>query len=287
MTGSPRYGTGWRSTTNRPHRPSNVTGGGNGTTRIQPRECRESTVSAHSKAYENGYSRRSIASEVFPRGVSKRFPCSCGPDRRAGVQGAGRGPVHRPHATAACEATDQARPSSLVRHELPPLGDDGTLAVRFPSGTVGYVMIDQDGFRPNVGIIVHNDAGRVIWARRVGQDAWQFPQGGIKAHESPVGRLVSRAQGRARPVPNPCRADRSDPRLASLSASPAIHSAQTRHRLYWTESSDGFSCACSATKMPYRSTQVNVRSSTIGNGSTTGTLLARSCSSSAASTAVR
>ena len=27
--------------------------------------------------------------------------------------------------------------------------------------------------------------GRVLWARRVRQDAWQFPQGGIESHESP------------------------------------------------------------------------------------------------------
>jgi len=46
-------------------------------------------------------------------------------------------------------------------------------------------MIDTDGFRPNVGIILVNRAGSVLWARRVGQDAWQFPQGGIKAHETP------------------------------------------------------------------------------------------------------
>jgi putative (di)nucleoside polyphosphate hydrolase len=46
-------------------------------------------------------------------------------------------------------------------------------------------MIDVDGFRPNVGIIVVNSRAQVLWARRVGQDAWQFPQGGIKAHESP------------------------------------------------------------------------------------------------------
>ncbi len=46
-------------------------------------------------------------------------------------------------------------------------------------------MIDSDGFRPNVGIILTNAAGRVFWARRVGQDAWQFPQGGIKPNETP------------------------------------------------------------------------------------------------------
>lgn len=46
-------------------------------------------------------------------------------------------------------------------------------------------MIDEDGYRPNVGIIVANEQGQVLWARRVGQDAWQFPQGGIKKTESP------------------------------------------------------------------------------------------------------
>ncbi len=46
-------------------------------------------------------------------------------------------------------------------------------------------MVDSDGFRPNVGIILANAAGKVFWARRIGQNAWQFPQGGIKAHETP------------------------------------------------------------------------------------------------------
>lgn len=46
-------------------------------------------------------------------------------------------------------------------------------------------MIDSDGYRPNVGIILANKQGQLLWARRCGQDAWQFPQGGIKADESP------------------------------------------------------------------------------------------------------
>ncbi len=47
-------------------------------------------------------------------------------------------------------------------------------------------MIDADGFRPNVGIILTNTQGQLLWARRVGgQDAWQFPQGGINANETP------------------------------------------------------------------------------------------------------
>ena len=46
-------------------------------------------------------------------------------------------------------------------------------------------MVDADGFRPNVGIVLTNGLGQVLWARRVGgQDAWQFPQGGIQRNES-------------------------------------------------------------------------------------------------------
>ncbi len=45
--------------------------------------------------------------------------------------------------------------------------------------------IDAEGFRPNVGIIVSSPRGEVLWARRCGHDAWQFPQGGISRGESP------------------------------------------------------------------------------------------------------
>lgn len=46
--------------------------------------------------------------------------------------------------------------------------------------------IDSDGFRPNVGIILADGRGRLLWAKRVGQDAWQFPQGGIDRGEKPA-----------------------------------------------------------------------------------------------------
>ena len=46
-------------------------------------------------------------------------------------------------------------------------------------------MIDADGYRANVGIILTDGAGRLFWARRLGQSGWQFPQGGIQQHESP------------------------------------------------------------------------------------------------------
>lgn len=44
-------------------------------------------------------------------------------------------------------------------------------------------MIDAKGFRPNVGIVICNRRGQVLWAKRIGQDAWQFPQGGIRSGE--------------------------------------------------------------------------------------------------------
>ena len=45
-------------------------------------------------------------------------------------------------------------------------------------------MLDSNGFRPNVGIILCNGNGKLLWAKRIGQDAWQFPQGGIKRAET-------------------------------------------------------------------------------------------------------
>lgn len=37
-----------------------------------------------------------------------------------------------------------------------------------------------------MGIVLSNRDGKVFWARRCGQDAWQFPQGGIQQNETPV-----------------------------------------------------------------------------------------------------
>ena len=50
--------------------------------------------------------------------------------------------------------------------------------------------LDPNGFRPNVGIVISNDVGNVFWARRVGGDnAWQFPQGGMQPNETPEDAL--------------------------------------------------------------------------------------------------
>jgi putative (di)nucleoside polyphosphate hydrolase len=47
------------------------------------------------------------------------------------------------------------------------------------------LVIDHDGYRPNVGIILLRPNGGVFWARRVGHDGWQFPQGGMRSDETP------------------------------------------------------------------------------------------------------
>ncbi len=47
------------------------------------------------------------------------------------------------------------------------------------------MLIDAEGFRFNVGIILTNAQGKVFWGRRVGQNAWQFPQGGMQHDETP------------------------------------------------------------------------------------------------------
>ncbi|HVK55782.1 MAG TPA: RNA pyrophosphohydrolase [Burkholderiales bacterium] len=47
-------------------------------------------------------------------------------------------------------------------------------------------MIDRDGYRPNVGIVICNAKNQVFWGKRIREHAWQFPQGGIKAGETPL-----------------------------------------------------------------------------------------------------
>jgi len=49
---------------------------------------------------------------------------------------------------------------------------------------VTEAMIDPQGYRANVGIVLLNQRGQAFWGRRIGMSAWQFPQGGINPDES-------------------------------------------------------------------------------------------------------
>ena len=51
--------------------------------------------------------------------------------------------------------------------------------------TEGDTVLDREGYRPNVGIILINNRNEVFWGKRVREHSWQFPQGGIKPGESP------------------------------------------------------------------------------------------------------
>lgn len=46
-------------------------------------------------------------------------------------------------------------------------------------------MLDREGFRPNVGIILLNQRNQVFWGKRIRSHSWQFPQGGIDRGETP------------------------------------------------------------------------------------------------------
>ncbi len=48
------------------------------------------------------------------------------------------------------------------------------------------MVVDKAGYRLNVGIIIANEVGNLFWGRRVGQQAWQFPQGGVVPNETAI-----------------------------------------------------------------------------------------------------
>jgi putative (di)nucleoside polyphosphate hydrolase len=46
-------------------------------------------------------------------------------------------------------------------------------------------VIDRDGFRANVGIVLMGGEGQLFLGRRTGGKGWQFPQGGMRQGETP------------------------------------------------------------------------------------------------------
>lgn len=50
---------------------------------------------------------------------------------------------------------------------------------------MGLIVVDSEGFRSGVGMILINEQNLVLWARRIRQNAWQFPQGGVQPGETP------------------------------------------------------------------------------------------------------
>jgi len=45
-------------------------------------------------------------------------------------------------------------------------------------------VIDRNGYRLNVGIVLTNKDGELFWGKRVKASGWQFPQGGVQPYET-------------------------------------------------------------------------------------------------------
>ena len=51
-------------------------------------------------------------------------------------------------------------------------------------------MIDGEGYRANVGIIILNSQNsKVFWGRRIRQKSWQFPQGGLNLGDTALSAM--------------------------------------------------------------------------------------------------
>ena len=67
-------------------------------------------------------------------------------------------------------------------------------------------VIDRDGFRPNVGIVICNAVDQVLWGRRInGRDSWQFPQGGMHRDETPEQAMYRELEEEVGLAPSRCR----------------------------------------------------------------------------------
>jgi putative (di)nucleoside polyphosphate hydrolase len=96
---------------------------------------------------------------------------------------------HLPNGAGKRLSRRRARPVASNRANLVRSGASDPLSVYNQSNFKGFeggCMLDREGFRPNVGIILLNARNEVFWGKRLREHSWQFPQGGIKYGETPV-----------------------------------------------------------------------------------------------------
>ena len=108
-------------------------------------------------------------------------------------------------------------------------------------------MIDSDGYRPNVGIVLLNDAGQLFWARRINRDGWQFPQGGMRSDETPQEAMFRELEEETGLAARTSRSRRHAWLVALPPAGPLRAPAPTP-RPASARSRCGSCCGCSATK---------------------------------------
>ena len=107
-------------------------------------------------------------------------------------------------------------------------------------------MIDPDGYRPNVGIVLMRQDGQVFWARRVRRDGWQFPQGGMNTDETPVEAMYRELHEETGLLPEHVEVLGATPGWLRYRL-PARASVATRSRSASDRSRSGSCCACRAT----------------------------------------
>ena len=95
--------------------------------------------------------------------------------------------------------------------------------------------IDADGFRANVAIVLYNDEHRLFWAKRVGMDAWQFPQGGIRPHESIEAAMYRELYEEVGLLPEHVKLVGANAQLVALQAAEEIYPAPRQAALYRPE----------------------------------------------------
>ncbi len=82
---------------------------------------------------------------------------------------------------------ESARPHGLTASGHRRFARRGACATIVPTsfGIRVTTMLDRDGYRPNVAIVIVNARNQVFWGKRIREHSWQFPQGGINPGETP------------------------------------------------------------------------------------------------------
>ena len=88
--------------------------------------------------------------------------------------------------------------------------------------------------------------GRVFWARRIGRDGWQFPQGGMRSDETPLEAMYRELEEETGLARAHVEVLGSPPGLAALSPAAALRAPPRSGRSASARSRSGSCCAWSA-----------------------------------------
>ena len=113
-------------------------------------------------------------------------------------------------------------------------------------------VIDRDGFRANVGMVLMSDDGQLFMARRAGGRGWQFPQGGMRSGESVEDSLYRELNEEIGLAAADVQIVGPHAPLAAIPAAAAGTCAATCSRCAWARSNAGSCCACAGRMRRFR-----------------------------------